>query len=370
MTRESTVRSALCALLVLTARSAHTQGPVTIDRTLTEPKVAHVVALTAPVPVSSSPATVAAPGTDRLYRLHFTMTGPVVGWSIEISADGTTSTVSALDAAGGDVWGPELPTRPSQVSVRLQGPPGAQAPQISVDRVAVKDEKATPQAITPPRDDSAEIGRASPQVKQWGKSVARLQFIGADGSGYYCTAFLVSPGLMLTNDHCINTDAEMRSAIADFDYDNAAAPPDQQRFAELVAHDQNLDYSLIRLAAPSTRTPLRLADIALAENKGLIVIEHPNGRPKKFSRVDCKVRGVSLPGVGGTATDFGHYCDTEGGSSGSPIQEFPSGTVLGLHHLGFRTGDQYLVNRGVKIGLILADIAQRSPAARAEIGTP
>jgi trypsin-like peptidase len=369
MKRESIVRGVLVTLVVLTSRTAQTQNPVTIDRTRTEPRVAHVVVLTSPVALSSAPTTVVAPPTERLYRLHVTIAGGAAGWTLDISAGGASWIVTALDSAGGDLWGPELPTRPTQVTVRLTGATGSQAPQVSVDRVAVKDEQATPQAITPP-DNSTEIGKASPQVKQWAKSVARLQFIGADNLGYYCTAFLVSPELMLTNDHCINTDAEVQSAIADFDYDTAAARPNQQRFAELVAHDPGLDYSLIRLATRSTRTPLRLADIALVENKGLIVIEHPNGLPKKFSRIDCKVTGVSLPGIGGTPTDFGHYCDTEGGSSGSPIQEFPSGAVLGLHHLGFRSGDKYLVNRGVKIGLILADIGQRVPAARAEITTP
>jgi hypothetical protein len=352
------------------AAAAQTVG---FDRSKTEPHIATTQPLVPAVALPPGADAVVRPpvANDRLYRIHFTIAAvPGTGWTIEVVDSGTTWTSESLDSVGSALWSNELESRPTSATVRLRGPAGQPAPRVTADRVAIKDERPTPQAITPPADQSQSIRTGSQRIKDWGKSVARLQFIGSDGAGYYCTAFLVSASLMMTNNHCINTDEEMRSAIAEFDYDAAGVHPEKRRFKELVAHDENLDYSLIRLQSPSSRAALPLADMTLTENEGLLVIQHPAGLPKKFSRIDCLVRGVELPGMSDAKTDFGHFCDTQGGSSGSPVQDFQTGRVVGLHHLGFRTGDDVLVNRGVKIGLVLSDIAQRVPAARAEITTP
>src|SRR5207245_570068 len=155
-------------------------------------------------------------------------------------------------------------------------------------------------------DDSQPIARGSARIKTWGKSIARLQYIDDDGNGYYCTAFVVSTSLMLTNNHCIKTDGELRSAFAEFDYDIDGATVETRKFSELAVHDETLDYAVIRLDSPTTRSKLPLKDIAVAEKKGLLIIEHPGGKPKRFSLVDCEVRGVEMPGMGTTKTDFGH----------------------------------------------------------------
>jgi hypothetical protein len=365
-------RAAVAFVCCAWAAAAAAQPAVGFDRKKTEPQIANTQALAPAVTLTTADAAVKPPTNgDRLYRIHFTIDAAQgAGWTIEVVDSGKTWTSDPLNTVGPDLWSNELESRPTAATVRIKGPAGQAPPRVTADRVAIRIEFATPQAITPPGDQSQSISKGSKRVKQWGKSIARLQFIGSDGSGYYCTAFLVSATLMLTNNHCINTDAEMRSAIAEFDYDAAGAHPEVRRFKELVAHDENLDYALIRLASSSTRAALPLADLPVTENKGLLIIQHPAGHPKMFSRIDCLVRGVALPGMGNAQTDFGHFCDTQGGSSGSPVQDFSTGTVVGLHHLGFRTGDDVLVNRGVKIGLVLNDIKQRVPAARAEITTP
>lgn len=369
----SVVRNAAAFVLSssMLAMPARAQTPLSFDRARTEGVMATGQALAPPltVPVTAVAVQAATAGT-LLHRVHFTIaavSGP--GWTIEVTAGGQTLVSDPLDATG-EWWTPPLDETPAAVSARLVGPPGQGPPQVVADRIAVLVEPATPQAITPPGDDSASIVTASPRIKDWGKSIARLQFIGADGNGYFCTAFVVSSTLMLTNNHCINTDAEMQSAVVEFDYDTDGAHVDSRRFAALLVHDETLDYSLLRLARPSSRTPLPLKDMAVADKQGLLIIEHPAGKPKRVSIIDCQVRGPEMTGMGQEKTDFGHFCDTEGGSSGSPIQDAQSGAVLGLHHLGFQTGANIVVNRGVKIGLILKDLAQKAPAVRAEIVTP
>ena len=354
------------------AVSVTAQTPVVFDRAKTERQIATGQALpqalaVTPAGVDVRPASAGA----RLYRVHFTIApGSGPGWAIEIAAAGKTVVSGPLEPGAAEWWSPVLERAPAVATARLVGPAGQTPPQVLADRIATLDQRPTPQAITPPRDDSASITRASALIKTWGKSIARLQFIGADGNGYFCTAFLVSTSLMLTNNHCINTDAEMQSAIAEFDYDAANASVETRRFAALLAHDENLDYALVRLTTPSTRAALPLKDMTIAEQQGLLIIEHPAGKPKRFSLIDCQVRGIELPGMGSAKTDFGHFCDTEGGSSGSPIQDPVSGSVLGLHHLGFDSASAIVVNRGVKIGLILSDLAVRAPTVRAEIVTP
>jgi V8-like Glu-specific endopeptidase len=366
-----------CAALVssIWVTAATAQPTVTANRAKTERQFARVLPV-GPVAVAPGAGAAVSPpeSGQQLYRIHFAI-GGVSGtaWTIEVATASTTRwTSDPLDAATTDLWSDELRPAPKTVTVRLKGPAGQTPPQVSVDRVAVHVTPSKPQAITPPGDQSQPIKDGSPNTKLWGKSVARMQFIGSDGLGYFCTAFLVSPNLMLTNNHCINTDAEMRSAFVEFDYDEAGSHVEKRRFKELVAHDENLDYALLRLKDTSTRAALTLKAIDLAANKDLVIIEHPAGKLKRFSRFDCKVTDTDLPGMGTGQTDFGHFCDTEGGSSGSPIQDLSTGAVLGLHHLGFQpgAGSGIVVNRGVKIGLILSDLAQRNPTVRAEISTP
>src|SRR5258708_3718907 len=197
-------RTAVFALLALSsgATGALAQTAVVFDRARTERQVATGQTLSTPLPVTE-------------------VTGP--GGTIDIVGPGTTTASLTLDQGATDLWSGELAKRPTAAIVRIKGPSGQPVPHVAVDRIAIQDQRPTPQAITPPRDDSQPIDRGSPRIKTWGKSIARLQFIGEGGKGYFCTAFLVSANLMLTNNHCINTGAAMRSAIAEFDYDAADA---------------------------------------------------------------------------------------------------------------------------------------------------
>ena len=90
-----------------------------------------------------------------------------------------------------------------------------------------------------------------------------------------------------------------------------------------------------------------------------------------MSIADCHLAGLDRVGVkAGDRTDFGHFCDTLGGSSGSPILDWSSGLVVGLHHFGFLAGAADPVNQGVVHARILADILQQDKAAHAEMIQP
>jgi V8-like Glu-specific endopeptidase len=85
-------------------------------------------------------------------------------------------------------------------------------------------------------------------------------------------------------------------------------------------------------------------------------------------------------GNSSTDTDFGHSCDTDNSSSGSPVQIFGSnpsenGKVIGIHHLGFRTdtvqaAGPELINRAVRMELIIDYIRRTKPNLLQELGIP
>ena len=187
-----------------------------------------------------------------------------------------------------------------------------------------------------------------------------------DGGQYLCTGFLIAADLIMTNHHCMKTQSEAASAQVDFDYDRAGAHPVSVNVKELVFADADLDFAVHRLKKGANRTPLKLADGSIQEDQTLLIIQHPAGEPKQVSQKDCKVSGASIRGVSKALTDFGHLCDTLGGSSGSPVIDLKLKVVVGLHHLGFLPTSEKLVNQAVKMGPILKLIRERHPEILAE----
>ena len=102
-----------------------------------------------------------------------------------------------------------------------------------IDKLTVSRMPAVPQAITPP-DQRAPIATQSAQIIGWGKAVVRLRFVGDDGNEYVCTGFMVSRDLLMTNHHCMQSDAEVRSALADFDFDRPAGSFSSRTFKGLL----------------------------------------------------------------------------------------------------------------------------------------
>jgi V8-like Glu-specific endopeptidase len=173
----------------------------------------------------------------------------------------------------------------------------------------------------------------------------------------------------MTNEHCISSGSEARSAVAEFRYDSQAAEPTRYRGMALEAGDTALDYAVLRLRGnPSQHGRVRFTTSGpQSEGRRLAIIQHPAGEPKQASVADCKVSGLNRAGVGGTNTDFGHLCDTLGGSSGSPVFDWDSLRVVGLHHLGFRAGIDDPVNQAVRMQLIRAHVRQEKPNIAVEI---
>jgi trypsin-like peptidase len=299
-------------------------------------------------------------------RVHVVMTGLPAGWRLVIRSEETGSIVEAytpspaLMAAQG-FWTGEIPGRAAFIDLELTAAGATVA--VVVDRYAFDATPATRQAIHG-IDGRLAIASASSRVRGLGRSVARLRIMIENVGQATCTGFLVSEVLLFTNEHCVASDTEARSTLVDLGYDQADTPTETIRAQRLVAVNHDLDYALLQLerAAPPqfARATLDPAH-RLAVDEQLIVVEHPLGGYKQVSLESCEISELDMPGVTAARTDFGHKCDTLNGSSGSPVLDFDSGAVVGLHHFGFDLDTNTLVNRAVRIGPVLEDVRRQVP---------
>lgn len=234
--------------------------------------------------------------------------------------------------------------------------------------------KVGPESIVGPTLDFVGVSFFS-RGRRAADAVARIAFRGGRPQG---SGFLVAPGVLLTNQHVIESAQVAGSFVAQFDYetDDNGREVEPTEFAIdggfFVADPYNrLDYALVALGprVAGRRTPESFSYIPLsaASDKHMLgevanIVQHPNGRRKEVvlreNRLVSRLDWVL------------HYiADTEGGSSGSPVFN-NDWQVIALHHWGgagplsvrdLMTNRNAEFNEGVRISRIVADLeAKRS----------
>jgi len=205
------------------------------------------------------------------------------------------------------------------------------------------------------------------------RSVARVET--ADGKGF-CTAARIGPDLFLTNFHCYEfVDCEDVHFHLGYEKNLPASEQKTFRCAEVLAFNEHFDYALYRTVLSSTeQNPEQkeqdhlesdlhddLADLveypaatlwvgSLEVNQPLLVASHPGARLKEVDRSDeCKLLTAKTEIFLGRET-ITHSCDTEGGSSGSPVFDRKTGRIVALHWGGT---DEH--NMAVPMSLIVQD---------------
>jgi uncharacterized repeat protein (TIGR01451 family) len=224
------------------------------------------------------------------------------------------------------------------------------------------------------KEDAVCYESSFPDVYEEARAVARIVM---DGSSL-CTAWLVScENHVMTNNHCtwddddFDTQGELDRMEFQFMYQDptcgGGVPDFEYSFmgGTWLENDHDLDYTLIRAPAgedPAATYGWLLIDDRLVDIDELIyIVGHPGGRPKEISLYStdasdqnnpdgfCEVFSQNEPVcVGGTVGEIGYYCDTEGGSSGSPVLSRATNKVVALHHCA------NCPNRGVRIENIWA----------------
>lgn len=195
------------------------------------------------------------------------------------------------------------------------------------------------------------------------KAVGRILVNGSAGTGS-----LISEDLVLTNHHVIGSSEEAKNAVIQFQYEfdenGSPLPVKTYRVSELITANRALDYSIVRVENNPGETfgyvnidPHTNPVIGSEENGYPVIVQHPQGGPKKVALTDNHLVNISAP--------FFHYTtDTMGGSSGSLVFN-QKWIPMGLHHAGRRTGYDDMgrptaENEGILMSAIVADLKSKN----------
>ena len=184
------------------------------------------------------------------------------------------------------------------------------------------------------------------------RCVGRITVRGASGAILgYGTGILVGPGVLLTNNHVLESNTDAAHSEVTFGFESARNSEERLFGLEprrLFITDETLDFTFVGVAAADFHgRPIDdLGYVALNAEEGkaingefVNIIQHPNGGPKMFALRENRIVDV--------LTNFLHYvADTAPGSSGAPVfnDQFE---LVALHHSGVpaRDGQGRVLNR-------------------------
>jgi endonuclease G, mitochondrial len=226
-----------------------------------------------------------------------------------------------------------------------------------------------------------------PRGQQVSKSVCRIEVKNEQGRTLqFGTGFMVSPKLLITNEHVLSLKENCVKTNIQFNYEedeNFIPKPDKIFLLDpelFFYNNHNLDFALVgvKQIASDNQTPLsEFGYIKLIgkPGKGLIgeyatLVHHPNKERKQISIRENRIVD--------TLDNFIHYkTDSLGGSSGAPVFN-DNWDVFALHHSGIPKRDekgrilaidntvwdpsmgedkkQYDFNEGIRISKIIEDL--------------
>jgi endonuclease G, mitochondrial len=216
------------------------------------------------------------------------------------------------------------------------------------------------------------------------RSVVRVVTRGGQDIG---TGFLISPRLLLTNNHVLPDELAAADLLIEFEYERnlRGVMKEASTFALdpdglfLTSDEDSLDYTVIavgqRVRGQLALSHFGFLPISGARDKHQLsdhvnIIQHPDGRPK-----EAVLRENQL--VSRAPTALHYVADTETGSSGSPVFNV-LWEVVALHHWGGPHRDLVdengapvakTVNEGIRISAIVSELSTAKngldPARRA-----
>lgn len=220
--------------------------------------------------------------------------------------------------------------------------------------------------------DAACYADLYPDEFERSRAVVRLVV----GGTKVCSGFLAScANHIVTSALCVGSQAELDQTEIQFGVareacDGGEAIPERQiQGGTLLDVDGALDYALFLPAATNGFDPrgeygyVKLETRAPVVDEPIYIAGHPAGRPARLAIESshpedqsgrCEIASIDEPACTGSgATDVGYYCDTEGGSQGSPVLAARTHGAVALHHCA------NCPNRGVPMEAIVASIESR-----------
>lgn len=196
------------------------------------------------------------------------------------------------------------------------------------------------------------------------RAVGRVLIGGADGDGEgFGTGFMVTPRLLLTNHHVLESAETAAGSAVEFDFqlglDGAPMASTVLRLepGDFFVADEERDFALVAVRpGPDGAPAFGVNRLIRAEGKAIIgesvsIVQHPGGGRKQIALRENVV--IDLVDA------FIHYeTDTEPGSSGSPVFN-DQWEVVALHHASVPLEDGRRVNEGIRISRLVARLAEQ-----------
>ncbi len=214
---------------------------------------------------------------------------------------------------------------------------------------------------------------SEPTIYDKSRAVARLLISGT----YACTGWLVGDeGHLMTNNHCVANSSEANNTNYEFMAERSCSTNCASwgacpgtivaTSATFVQTDSALDYTLVKLPTNPTGTYgfMQMRGPGATLNERIYIPQHPAHWGKQIAVNSghssdgsgfCEVYSLNSPACSGGPGDIGYYCDTQGGSSGSPVLGYSDHLVVALHHCA------NCPNRGVPIDAIINDLGNNVP---------
>ncbi|KAE9336812.1 hypothetical protein PF008_g12839 [Phytophthora fragariae] len=204
------------------------------------------------------------------------------------------------------------------------------------------------------------------------RAVARLNIPKGFGESASCTGWLLgNQGHILTNYHCVSTDAEATGTTVEFMAEDSACSDGisckssdcggkMVSFSTLLVHfSEAFDYALLKLPTDGAQTAQTYGYLRLKTRDGVVgeqlyIPQHPMGKNKRISLDDDYTSKVGLLSLSASTCGTDGYAysgDTQTGSSGSPVLSFSDHGVVALHHCG-----EMCANTGIPARSIIADL--------------
>lgn len=320
-------------------------------------------------------------------RLHFTKFDLAAGDSVTVrNPDGSQVWTYTGQGPHGDgefwAFAVDGSTAIVEVHAGVTRGHGFKIEEIGHGTVELKQRKKTtpvPEVVCGTNGNEDIVCHNETLINSTERAVARLLFL-VGRTQYLCTGWLVAgsnANTMLTNNHCFDTQTEVRTVQASFNYQTTscggstvATTTDYAGNLLLKTNTVNrkgskggLDYTLFTLSGNPEATwgEITPTSRTLAVDQQIWVIQHPDGGLKKIGYYEdaahtqlCKVNTINQTyGQSAAGTQLGYGCDTAPGSSGSPVLSALDGKAIGLHHYGdIAVG---CLNSGTQMRQICAD---------------
>lgn len=190
-------------------------------------------------------------------------------------------------------------------------------------------------------------------------------YLSIPARGQRCTAFLIAPDVVMTNEHCIPGDWAAEGATVSFRRERGVGRAQQSTWdcSVFLGNDPALDFALLHCPErPGDVHGVVTLEARAAQRYDELYVIHQNC--DYYASPGCDPIKQYSPGrVTRVAQEISHDADTLGGSSGAPVFSRDSHAVFALHHVGVGNngaGRGY-ENRAVKMSDILPVLAERYP---------